>query len=249
MAGLRQRVQAASKSISNRFADLTQSVSDLFSRFTSMFKNYDLFKEIKNSPWNKTQGAIKAYNWYKEYRRDKNNWLKGQLMHQGRLYMFDYRTPKYKDTPQLPWFDENPLVICLGHVKTSLGWRTININMHILPPVTRRIVMSKIFDFNKNKYKSMLGKKEQKDVTSVSYKKLIKPLEQYGVGFAIRMYIPKLQKNIVEFRFDDWKNAIFLESRKLNGITVVELAKAWSDYVEEHNKKNEKKLNKSWLKS
>lgn len=251
MAGLRDRVEKASKSISDRFRDITSTVGDWFSRFTSIFKNYDLFKEIKNSKWNSTQGSMKAWLWYKKYRNDKANWLKGQLMRQGHLYMFDYREPKYKDTIHLPWFDENPLVISLGPVKTSLGWRTININLHILPPITRRIVISRIFDYNKNKYKSMLGNKKQADiiVKNVNYKELIQPLQKYGIGFAIRMYIPELQKNVVEFKIEDWKNAIFLESKKLNGITVVGLQNAWSEYVENHNKTAATKLNRSWLKS
>ncbi|AFF28137.1 gp139 [Sphingomonas phage PAU] len=247
MASLRDRVTRASKSMTSTFKDVTKSISDFFGKFKRIFQSYDLFKEIKNHPWNGPQGRIQAYDWYRKYRKDKKNWLKGQLMKQGQLYMFDYVDPKYKDV--LPWFDENPLVISLGPVKTSLGWRTININLHLLPPITRKIVMSKIFDFNKNRYKALMGVNNPKAIPSVNYKSLIQPLEQYGIGFAIRMYIPELQKNIVEFQLEEWKNAIFLESRKLNGITAPKLQQEWETFVEEHNKKKstKQKLRKNWF--
>lgn len=246
--GLRDSVLGASKSITSRFKNIRSTVGEFFQKFKNLFKSYDLYKEIKNHPWNKSFGLISAKRWYNDYKKDKNNWLQGQLMRQGHLYMFDYKEPKYKDTPQLPWFDENPLVLSLGPIKTSLGWRTININLHLLPPITRRIVLSRIFEFNKNRYKGLMGLKNQK-VVMVKYKDIIEPLEKYGVAFAIRMYIPELQKNIIEFKIEDWKNAIFLESKKLNGITIKGLQKDWSEFVKERKKNGSINLNSNWMKS
>lgn len=250
-SSLKRRLKRATRTMNDRMQEGNRKASeDYYEKFAKNFQEYDLMKQIKNHEWRngKYGGRIKAFDWYRAYRKDKKNWQKGALMRHGHMYMFDYKTPKYKDT--LPWFDENPLVICLGAVKTSLGWRTTNINLHLLPPVTRRIVLVKIFEMYRGAYKKNFSRKDPHEV-QLMYKDIKKALLRYGVTFAIRMYIPELQRNVVEIRVEEWKNAIFLESKKLNSITAPQLQDEWAKYVKQFNEdpKNRSKLRKNWFTS
>lgn len=248
---LRSKLKKASQTMSDRMQQGGKKANqDYYERFAKNFQKYDLMKEIKNHEWNngKYGGRIKAFDWYRKYRKEREHWLKGQLMRQGHMYMFDYRDPKYKDT--LPWFDENPLVICFGRVKTSLGWRTLNINLHLLPPKTRQIVLAKIFELYRGAYKKNMSRKDPNEV-QLLYRDIVKALKRYGVQFAIRMYIPELQKNVVEIRVEEWKNAIFLESRRLNGTTAPKLQAEWEAFVSKYNADatNRTQLRKNWFTS
>lgn len=214
------------------------------------WKTYDLWKEIENHKFLKSSNpGARAVEWYKkEVKVNPTLFFKANLLRQGFLYIFNYDTPKYKDI--LDFFDTQPLVISLGSVKTSLGFRDIGLNMHLLPPRIRRIVMYKVFELYRNLYKEQLFKKKQ-DIIMVKWKDLALPLFKYGIAFCIRMYIPELRKNVIEFPHEQWASAIYIPSKALSKITQVELEKKWREFVKEQNRKADgaKGLSESWIKS
>lgn len=214
------------------------------------WKTYDLWKEIENHSFKKTGNpSTKALDWYhKTVMVDSDLFLKGALLKQGFLYTFNYDTPKYESV--LDFFDTQPLMISFGPIETSLGKRDIGINLHLLPPNIRRIVMYKIFEMYRNLYKDQLFAKNQTTV-NVTWKAIAKPLEKYGIGFAIRMYISDLRKNVIQFRYEQWASAIYLPSKRLAKVTQIELERLWAEYVKKQklDKGPGKNLNESWIKS
>lgn len=231
--------------IKDTISNSGKELSRILKKFKYRWREYDLWKEIHNNPWlKKSNPYAEAKQWYiKEIARDSEHHIKRQFLMPGKLYMFNYDDPKYKNI--LPWFDTQPLVIGLGPIRTSEGIRVLGLNMHLLPPTIRRIVMVKIFEMNKALYKAELFEKNQKPVL-IKWKALVAPLEKYGIEFCIRMYIPELQKNVVEFRYDEWYKAIYIESKGMSKISFEALRVEWANFV--HKSKN-KALKENWEKA
>lgn len=230
--------------ISKSITQAAKKLQNKMQKLKYSWKTYDLWDLIHKHPWLKeTNPYKKARDWYIKISRDEMHHLRGQFMVPGKLYIFNYDTPKYQDV--LPWFDTQPLVLSLGPIKTKEGIRNLGLNMHLLPPTIRRIVLVKIFEMNKSIYKDQLFNEVQKQVP-VKWQELIKPLEKYGIAFCIRMYIPELQRNIVEFKYEEWKDAIYIESKGLNKITFEELRIEWANFV---HKSGNKALKTNWATS
>lgn len=213
------------------------------------WKTYDLWKEIENHEWLKSGRPDKfAIDWYRnKISVDKDYHFKAALLRQGFLYTYNYDTPKYKDV--LDYFDTQPLVIAFGSIQTNEGLRDIGINLHLLPPRIRRIVIYKIFEIYRNSYKDQLfAKRSALKVVQVNWKQIAVPLFKYGAAFAIRMYIPELRRNTIEFKYEDWSSAIYIPSKKLSKITQTELENLWRKFVKDQNKKG-MKLSESWSNS
>lgn len=209
------------------------------------WRDYDLWKEINNHRWKKSgQPARLAFQWHQlQAKKDKTFQYKHKLLKQGFLYTYRYLTPKYADV--LDFFDTEPLVISFGEIDTSLGKRDIGVNLHLLPRNLRAIVMYKIFELNRNYFKEQIFKRPQKPIP-ITWKQIKKPLEKYGIGFAIRMYIPELRKETVEFPFENWRDAIYIESREYKKKTIEQIEILWKKFVRESNLKG---LNESWIRS
>lgn len=202
--------------------------------------NYTLKSHIMRSPWLKEgRPASKAIKWlfqevFKQpeiYRHNK------MLLNQGNLYMFEYKNPKFADT--LAFWDNYPLVLALGPVATKNGIRNIGFNLHLLPIKIRVLVLCLIFDFYKKLYRYQIFHKRENQAVNIKYQYIVSKLEKYSVKFAIRMYIPSRQRQIVKFPYKDWSKAIFIPSRGYSKVRSNELLKKWREY----NRKNKFRTN------
>lgn len=230
--------------LTTRLRELGQLGSRLQKRVHD-WKTYDLWKEINNHAWRKKgQPSRLAFDWHQQYvKKDSEFYYKYRLLKQGFLYTYRYLTPKYADV--LDFFDTEPLVISFGEIKTELGLRDIGINLHLLPRKLRAIVMYKIFELNRNYFKEQLFQRPQKPIP-ITWEQIKKPLEKYGIAFAVRMYIPELKTEVIEFPFENWKDAIYLESREYKKKTIEQIEQLWKEFV---RKENLKGLNESWIRS
>lgn len=224
-------------SMGSRFKNLVDKARGLFKKaYSSVY--YDLWKEIENNPWDKKPDPTEpAKKWLTEYIKDQSVHYKGKTLSQGQLYIYDYKTPKWES--RLDFFDTQPLALCIGTAQTSLGLRDVCINLHMLPPSVRRFVLHQIYNMFKSYYKKNLNRKDQRSV-QVNWKDIKKPLEEFGIGFAIRMYIPELRKNVIEFKQEDWSKAIYLPSNaysakdssgKHGTISPAYIEKQYRDYM------------------
>lgn len=209
--------------------DNTKEIED----FRLNIGKFSLKTKIKNSSWVKSGvPASKAISWlfktcFKEPEKYRYNKL---LMYQGNLFTFEYKNPKLKNTKQLPWFDKYPLVLSLGPTVTKEGVRNLGINLHLLPPKVRIVILCTIFEMYKRLYRYQVFYKKTGPV-AIKYQHLIKPLLKYGADFAIRMYIPQRQRQIVIFPFMEWHNAVFVPSRGYDSIKAVKLIQLWRKHI------------------
>ena len=241
------------KLVNTKLAAILKKMESTAARGRSKMLNwrtYDLWKEIEKHPFlKKGNPSAAALEWYrKTIMKDSSLFLKGQLLRQGFLYTFNYDTPKYESV--LDFFDTQPLVISFGPTETSLGRRDIGINLHLYPPRIRRIIMYKIFEIYRNLYKDQLFSKNPKEIP-VKWIDLKKPLEKYGVAFGVRMYIPSLRTNTIQFLYEHWASAIYLPSKRIAKKTQAELEALWAEFVKNQRKTNGpgKGLNESWRNS
>jgi hypothetical protein len=192
---------------------------------------YSLKTRIIKNPWVNEKPSTKATQWlFKEvFKNPKDFRYSRRLLGQGQLFMFEYTNPKYKDTNVLPWFDQYPLVISLGPTVTRLGVRNIGFNLHLLPPKIRIVALCSIFELFKRIYRYQVFLKQNQPV-QINYKQIISYLNNYGIKFCVRMYIPSRMKQIVLFPLKTWHKAVFIPSRSYYGIRAKKLIEAWKTY-------------------
>ena len=218
-------------STESRFDKIISTVRTAFRRQITKL-GYDFWDEMmKNDIARSSKPSTASVKWYNEnYKNNRDSWLKGGFMKPGRLYMFDYKHPKNEDT--LAYWDTNPLVLSLGTFRTKAGKiRNIGINLHLLPPKVRRLVLFTIYTTFKTQYKKNLYATNPKDIPSIRWNMVKKPVEKFGVGFALRMYIPELQKHIVEFKVEDMPKAIWIPSARYAKTNPAKLEKEWKQYL------------------
>lgn len=196
---------------------------------------YSLRTRILKNPWLTNAPYSKALKWlyHEVFKNPKEFQYTKSLMKQGHLFIFEYKNPKYKGTSVLPWFDKYPLVLSLGPKVTQLGLRNIGINLHLLPPKIRIIVLCKVFDLYKRFYRYQIFLKIEQPI-NIDYTEIVKRLEFVGIKFAIRMYIPQRMNQIVHFPYKTWYKAIFIPSRGYDGIFAARLIREWKEYCKTH---------------
>jgi hypothetical protein len=210
-----------------------ENLEKLIDEYDLKVGKYSLKTKIRNNPWVKAgRPASKALEWlFKTVFKDPGTYrYKQNLLAQGKLFLFEYKNPKYKNTAKLPWFDKYPLVLSLGPVVTKLGVRNIGFNLHLLPPKVRIVALCHIFDLYKRFYRYQIFYDKQGPV-QIKYQYIIKSLERFGADFAVRMYIPARQNTIVAFPYRDWHRAIFIPSRGYDSIKANKLIQLWIKHV------------------
>lgn len=221
----------------SRFNRLLGSVRKTFKRLTSKW-TYDFWDSMQNNEIAKASNPeAEAVKWYRNnYQNNPDKYVKRRIMLPGTLCIFDYDTPKYADV--LDFYDRNPLVLVLTPFYTKEEKiRILGLNLHLLPPKIRQLVLYQAFLMYKTEYVAQLFSERKALQVNVSWQTIKKQLERYGAGFAVRMYIPSLQKNIIEFNVDDWDKAIWIPSRAYAKTNVNDLERRWKDYVKNQGRK------------
>jgi hypothetical protein len=72
---------------------------------------------------------------------------------------------------------------------------------------------------------------------NIEWQVIKKQLEKFGAGFAIRLYVPNLMKNVIEFNQDDWSKAVWIPSRAYEKTDMQKLEKLWKEYVKNQGRK------------
>ena len=206
---------------------------------------YTLKSHITRSPWLKSgRPATKAIKWlYQEVFKNPDVYRHNRmLLNQGNLYMFEYKNPKYSEI--LQYWDKFPLVLALSPVATKLGIRNLGINLHLLPIKIRVIVLCQVFELYKKLYRYQIFHQRENKPVNINYKYIEKKLQKFGIKFAIRMYIPNRQRQIVKFPYKDWSRAIFIPSRGYSKIRAAQLLKEWKKFIKNEGYKTNP--NMSW---
>jgi len=148
----------------------------------------------------------------------------------GKIYIFRYEDPK---TPNLPWWDRNPIVLSLGWEKKN----DIGINLNLLPHKPRMAILDKVYSVYEQEIKRAMNVKKGRDRTlrekplNLNYDKIKPYLERYGFKFAVRQYIPNLKSNQALVSYDKWTYVAMLDLVDIAGADINEVYDEFYNYT------------------
>ena len=130
-------------------------------------------------------------------------------------------------------WDKNPVMFALD--PTDAG-NDCGINLNLLPVDVKEDLLDLIYERMKGLIKSassgnkMYNAKTQAPI-KLDYKGAKKFLDDFGLGFAIRQYIPNLKQNQKVVSYENWAQIAMCDFLELEGITVNELRQQFSNYL------------------
>jgi len=158
----------------------------------------------------------------KIYQFDKK---KPAFIKPGMLTAFMYKEPKLKE--ELKYYDARPMVLVFNVFKSGEGQRILGFNIHYYPEKFRMLILKKIFQIyneyflanaiQERRVSAKRGKTipftnlERGKTNGFEYPMLMKLLQQYGLDFGIREYIPELMANVSPVNTSNYGYAAYTE--------------------------------------
>jgi len=179
-------------------------------------------RKLSKDAGSKTIARKKAHAWYsmgRNKRKDKSVANTGQRFRPGKIYVFEYTTPKGID--RLEWWDMHPIVLSLDPYKGN----DVGINLNLLPVSVKEDLLDLVYDrmqgqINTQTMGSRAGDAIKQGQIGFSYAGAKSFLTRYGYDFAIRQYIPNLKNNQATVAYENWANIALCDFIDLNGSTV-----------------------------
>ncbi len=191
-------------------------------------------KKLAKDAGSKSKALKEARAWYDKgstSMRDNTIVKTTDPFKAGMIYVFRYDKPKHMAT--LPWWDKNPVVLALD--ATDAG-NDCGINLNLLPVDVKEDMLDLIYEKLKGMIKSQTSgvranNAKIQSAIKLDYKSAKRFLDQYGLGFAIRQYIPNLKGNQKVVSYENWGRIALVDFLELEGITINELRKQYSNYL------------------
>lgn len=194
-------------------------------------KDFSLIKEIRKEKLYKNNVEVRdarVRKWVDENFQPSNQ---GKIM-PGQLIMFNYFEPATKE--ELEYYDAMPCTIFFNEFKTQNGEsRVLGFNLHYYPPKMRYIIIDRIFSIFKPIYEKSWNSPLKQGMTYMQYKMLLQQLQEQGLGFGVREYIPNLIHNIKPIPPKDWSKVVFTEGR-FKKRTREQILNYWRTWVDKH---------------
>lgn len=154
----------------------------------------------------------------------------GQRFRPGKIYIFDYKTPKTID--RLEWWDMNPVVLALD----SYQGNDVGINLNLLPVQVKEELLDFLYDRLSGQIKSQIQGLKSEDAIRqgqimFSYSGAKAFLKRYGFDFAIRQYIPNLKTNQAVVSYENWAKITLCDFIDLNGSSVQKIRLQFRKYL------------------
>ena len=193
-------------------------------------KNYSLIREIRKDNLYKSNVGRRNIKARQEINEQCEISGPSKVM-PGQLISFNYLQPKTME--ELEYYDAMPVTIFFGVFNTDQGQRIMGFNIHYYPPRIRFQIMDRIFEIWKPMYLKVWENGLKGDLTHFDYKWLQMQLENAGLGFGVRMYIPNLTGAIRVVPPKLWVKAVFTE-----GVFKKKTRDAILKYWAQYRKKN-----------
>lgn len=154
----------------------------------------------------------------------------GQRFRPGKIYVFDYKTPKTID--RLEWWDANPVVLALDPYQGN----DVGINLNLLPIQVKEDLLDFLYDRLSGQIKSQTQGSKSEDALRqgqimFSYSGAKAFLKRYGFDFAIRQYIPNLKTNQAVVSYENWAKITLCDFIDLNGSSVAKIRYQFRKYL------------------
>ena len=178
-------------------------------------------RELSKEAGGKTKARRAAEDWFQS---SSKNIREGAVMKRsgrfrtGMIHVFRYDSPKHEAT--LEWWDRNPVVLALDPVEGN----DFGINLNLLPVAFKEDMLDMIYERlsgqidSKTKGKgSMASAQGQLPLTYNGAKSF---LDRFGLGFAVRQYIPSRKSNQKIVNYENWARIALCDFIELNGASI-----------------------------
>lgn len=194
-------------------------------------RGYSLIEGIRGEKIYKSNIRVRDTRVRKWVDENYKSMSKGSIM-PGQLIMFNYFEPATKE--ELEYYDAMPCTIFFNEFKTKDGQpRVLGFNLHYYPPKMRYIVADRIFSIFKPIYEKSWNSPLKKGMSYMQYKMLLEQLQNQGLDFGVREYIPNLMHDIKPISPKDWQKAVFTEGR-FKKRTREQILNYWKTWVSKH---------------
>jgi hypothetical protein len=194
-------------------------------RISELIKEHGGKKNASNESENWFNNAIKPAN-------IKEAQLTRHRFKPGKIYVFRY-APKYAN--ELPWFDQNPVVLAIEHIdKNDLG-----VNLNLLPVPFKEKLLDDLYtrmqgQINGVSAYGVINKNQdalRQSPLRITYDGMKSYLEKFGYAFAIRQYIPSRKNGQVVVSYAKWPEIALCRFMELSGITTIQLKRLFNNYL------------------
>lgn len=199
--------------------------------------NYDFYKDMMNNEIAKSSNPEKkALEWFKEnYLNNPSKYKSGRRAPKvGSLITFNYYDPLTKD--KLAFWDTNPLVLIIEpFINKDEVIRAQGINLHLLPPNIRKLVLYQAWYMYKESYTAQMFDNINSLQVHIEWQVIKNHLKKFSAGFAFRRYALSRMSNVLEFNQEDWAKAVWIPSTKYERKSFAEIEKLYQEYVKKNN--------------
>ena len=152
----------------------------------------------------------------------------------GKIYVFRYDDPKYKD--KLEWWDMNPVVLALNSAESN----DLGINLNLLPIGVKEELLDFVYDRLQSSIKNQtMGVKSSnaaaQGYVSLTYDGAKSFLGRFGFDFAIRQYIPNRKSNQATIAYENWPEIALCDFIDLNGATIGSIQWRFRNHLKKKN--------------
>ena len=175
-------------------------------------------RELSKEAGSKSKAKDLAEKWYKDGLRtvsEKTVQKTGGRFQPGKIYVFRYNPI----TPDLEWFDKNPMVLAIEQV----NGKDLGINLNLLPGSVKEDLLDELYTRMEGQIKfNSAGRSGASNEGSlrITYSGMKAYLKRYGYDFAIRQYIPSRKSNQGVVSYSKWPEAALCNFIALDGATV-----------------------------
>ena len=146
----------------------------------------------------------------------------------GKIYVFKY-FPKY--AKELPWFDQNPVVLAIEQVNNN----DLGINLNLLPVPYKEKLLDELFTRMNIKADKESGINVLKEKPlRITYEGIKAYLEKDGYEFALRQYIPSRKKDQAVVSYSKWPEIALCDFMDFNKTNVLKVRLMFNDYLKKN---------------
>lgn len=187
----------------------------------------------------KKNARLEAEKWFQDAlnsRKDNTVEKYSKPFQVGKIYVFEYTNPLTQET--LEWWDKHPVVLALPPINETTD---CGINLNLLPTKFKEDFLDNFYKrFGPSIHSAESGAKKdsaikQMPLRMLRYETVVKYLDQFGFGFAVRRYKVTRKKNQAVVSYESWPKIALCDFIKLNGMSVMSLRREFNKY---YNNKN-----------
>jgi hypothetical protein len=146
----------------------------------------------------------------------------------GKIYVFKY-FPKY--AKELPWFDQNPVVLAIEQVNNN----DLGINLNLLPVPYKERLLDELFTRMNIKVDKESGINVLKEKPlRITYEGIKAYLEKDGYEFALRQYIPSRKRDQAVVSYSKWPEIALCDFMDFNKTNVLKVRLMFKDYLKKN---------------